>query len=104
MPDMEVLLPLVVSVSGGFLLGFLVGYALKKMLKLAAVIAGVFLLGLIALDYTGIISVNYEALEKLLGGLASTLLGNNELLATLASNLPVSGGFVLGLIVGLKKG
>ena len=53
-------LPLVSTVGGGFLAGALVGYALKKTMKIAAVIVGCLLL---YLEYQRIISVDWETLQ-----------------------------------------
>jgi uncharacterized membrane protein (Fun14 family) len=39
------------AVSGGFFVGVLIGYALKKVIKLVAVIVGLFLAGLAYLQY-----------------------------------------------------
>jgi uncharacterized membrane protein (Fun14 family) len=46
--------------SGAFgcLIGFLVGYAVKKVARIAAVVAGLFLAGITYFQYQGIINVN----------------------------------------------
>jgi uncharacterized membrane protein (Fun14 family) len=41
----------VVTVGGSFFAGFLVGYALKKAVKLVAAVVGLFLAGLAYLQY-----------------------------------------------------
>jgi uncharacterized membrane protein (Fun14 family) len=43
--------PTAAAVSGGFFVGILIGYALKKVIKLVAVIVGLFLAGLAYLQY-----------------------------------------------------
>jgi uncharacterized membrane protein (Fun14 family) len=48
-------LPLVSTVGGGFLAGTLIGYAVKKVLKFVAVIAGLFIAGLAYLQYQHVI-------------------------------------------------
>jgi uncharacterized membrane protein (Fun14 family) len=45
------ILPLVSTVGGGFLAGALAGYALKKVMKIAAVIVGLFIAALAYLEY-----------------------------------------------------
>jgi uncharacterized membrane protein (Fun14 family) len=47
----------VVTVGGSFFAGFLVGYALKKVVKLVAAVVGLFLAGLAYLQYQQIISM-----------------------------------------------
>jgi uncharacterized membrane protein (Fun14 family) len=39
------------TMGGGFFVGILIGYALKKVIKLVAVIVGLFLAGLAYLQY-----------------------------------------------------
>jgi uncharacterized membrane protein (Fun14 family) len=46
--------------SGGFFVGILVGYALKKVIKIAAVILGLFLTALVYLQYYEIAIVNWD--------------------------------------------
>ena len=48
--------------------GFIAGYALKKFMKIVAVIIGLFILALVYLGYKGIISVNYDALGNSVSG------------------------------------
>jgi uncharacterized membrane protein (Fun14 family) len=56
-------LPLVGTVGGGFLAGALAGYALKKVMKIVAVIVGLFIAALAYLEYQRIISVDWEMLQ-----------------------------------------
>jgi uncharacterized membrane protein (Fun14 family) len=53
-------LPLISTVGGGFLAGALAGYALKKVMKIAAIIVGLFIAALGYLEYQRIISVDWE--------------------------------------------
>lgn len=52
------------SVGGGFLFGALAGYALKKLMKLAAIIVGLFVVGLAYLSYKGRVDVKWIAIEN----------------------------------------
>jgi uncharacterized membrane protein (Fun14 family) len=45
----------VATLGGGFFVGIVIGYALKKVIKIVAVIVGLFLVGLAYLQYTQII-------------------------------------------------
>lgn len=56
-------LPLVSRVGGGFLAGALAGYALKKVMKIAAVIVGFFIAALAYLEYHRIVRVDWETLQ-----------------------------------------
>ena len=43
--------PTVATMGGGFFAGILIGYALKKVIKMVAIIVGLFLSGLVYLQY-----------------------------------------------------
>ncbi len=97
----ETLAPIVYQLGLGGTSGFIVGYAIKKMLKLVAVIAGIFFLILMYLGNTGIINVNYD---KLTQGLEGAVFGASQLLVSIIANLPIAGSFLVGAGLGLKKG
>jgi uncharacterized membrane protein (Fun14 family) len=52
---------LVFSAGGGFLFGAVAGYAIKKVMKIAAVVVGLFVAGLAYLSYRGWINVELLA-------------------------------------------
>jgi uncharacterized membrane protein (Fun14 family) len=54
------LAPFAGTVGGGFLIGFVTGYAVKKVIKLAAVIVGLFIAGLAYLEYHRILAVDWH--------------------------------------------
>jgi uncharacterized membrane protein (Fun14 family) len=107
------------SAGGGFLFGTVAGYAIKKVMKLAAVVIGLFVAGLAYLSYRGWVDVKWAAMED---SSRSTLTNASEQVvhalnntatqftshpsAVAASSLPVAAmvGFVPGLMMGLKKG
>ncbi|MFL6402017.1 MAG: FUN14 domain-containing protein [Nitrososphaeraceae archaeon] len=51
------------TIGGGFFVGILVGYALKKVIKIAAVIVGLFLAGLAYLQSQHIANINWNKLQ-----------------------------------------
>jgi len=51
------------SFGGSSLLGFLAGYSLKRIIKIAAIIIGAFILGLAYLSYRGWISIQWHIVE-----------------------------------------
>jgi uncharacterized membrane protein (Fun14 family) len=53
----------VFSAGGGFLFGVLSGYAIKKVMKIAAVVVGLFVAALAYLSYKGLIDVKWVAME-----------------------------------------
>ena len=55
--------PLAGTVGGGFFLGFIAGYAIKKVIKLAAIIVGLFIAALAYLEYQRIVSVDWNRIQ-----------------------------------------
>jgi uncharacterized membrane protein (Fun14 family) len=55
--------PFAGTVGGGFFLGYLAGFAIKKVLKLAAVIVGLFIAALAYLEYQRIVSVDWDRIQ-----------------------------------------
>jgi uncharacterized membrane protein (Fun14 family) len=55
--------PLAGTVGGGFLIGFVTGYAIKKLIKLAAVIVGLFIAALAYLQYQRILNVDWHKVQ-----------------------------------------
>ena len=53
---------LIATVGGGFFLGVLIGYALKKVIKLAAIVVGLFFAGLAYLQYQQVAVINWGKL------------------------------------------
>jgi len=51
------------SAGGGFLFGAVTGYAIKKMMKIAAVVIGLFVAALTDLSYRGWVDVKWVAME-----------------------------------------
>ena len=52
------------SAGGGFLFGAVAGYAIKKVMKIAAVVIGLFVAALAYLSYKGLIDVKWVAMEN----------------------------------------
>jgi uncharacterized membrane protein (Fun14 family) len=58
--NMDILTSVSGTIGGGFFGGLLLGYALKKVVKLIAVVVGLFLVGLAYLQYQQIASFNWN--------------------------------------------
>ena len=55
--------PTAATLGGGFFVGVLIGYALKKVIKLVAIIFGLFLAGLAYLQTQQITNINWNKLQ-----------------------------------------
>jgi uncharacterized membrane protein (Fun14 family) len=106
------------STGGGFLFGAVAGYAIKKVMKIAAVIVGLFVTGLAYLSCRGWIDVKWTAMENatrstLVSVITQAIHTLNDTASQFAthptgsaSGLPLAAGigFLPGLIFGFKKG
>ncbi len=98
------LTPLVTQLGVGGIIGLCIGYAIKKVAKIAAAILGIFSLGLIYLETKGMITVDWLGVETW-GNTALANLGQTEgALGAFLANLPFAGGAVVGFGIGLKMG
>ena len=103
----------------GILLGAVAGYAIKKVMKIAVVIIGLFVAALAYLSYRGWVDVKWGTMED---ASRTTLTSASEQVvhvlnntatqfaahpsAVASSGLPVAAmfGFVPGLLMGIRKG
>jgi uncharacterized membrane protein (Fun14 family) len=110
------------TLGGGFFVGILIGYALKKVIKLLAVIFGLFLAGLAYLQYHQIANINWNKLQQVSEGVLTTVAsltmqipgissGDNSHAAATASSLamtsfgiPLTGSMSAGFTIGFMKG
>jgi uncharacterized membrane protein (Fun14 family) len=97
-------------VGGGFFGGLLFGYAIKKVAKLIAVIAGLFIAGLAYLQYQQIASFDWNRIEVLasgaLGNITAQISDSQEATAFAMTNfgIPLTGSMSAGFAVGFMKG
>jgi uncharacterized membrane protein (Fun14 family) len=114
--------PTAATMGGGFLVGILIGYALKKMIKLLAVIVRLFLAGLAYLQYHQIANINWNKLQTVSEGAITTLSnaiimqisgisgGDTHAAATASSlamtsfGIPLTGSMSAGFTIGFMKG
>jgi uncharacterized membrane protein (Fun14 family) len=72
MSIVESLGPTAATVGGGFFVGILIGYALKKVIKIVPVIVGLFLAALAYLHYHQIANINWNKLQTVSEGAVTT--------------------------------
>jgi uncharacterized membrane protein (Fun14 family) len=97
------------QIGFGGTLGFLLGYGIKKvatvLLKIAALIAGLFMLALAWLASIGVISFNFSAFTSTMeNGMTGTLAALATSIMWIAQIFPIGGSFGLGFYLGAKKG
>jgi uncharacterized membrane protein (Fun14 family) len=89
------------DVGVGAVVGFITGFALKKILKLALAIIGAYLLSLFWLQKKGVISINLDRLYNVAAGWSHQLLTLGEKVVGI---LPGTTAFLAGFYVGFRKG
>ena len=108
------LAPFAGTVAGGFFIGFITGYAIKKVIKVAAIIVGLFFVAMAYLQYQRIINVDWEMVQAFSQNGITWVVNalthvSNSIDATDSGTLSnigiplvssVSAGFVLGLARG----
>src|SRR5215211_401556 len=107
------------TMGGGFFIGILIGYALKKVIKLLAVIVGLFLAGLAYLQYHQVANINWNKLQQVSEDAITILsnvivpmsaFGDSSHTATASSlsmtsfGIPLTGSMSAGFTIGFIKG
>lgn len=101
------------SIGFGGIAGFLIGYAIKKVVKITLILVGLFIASLAYLGYQGIISVNWDKLASSASGVTSGVgnvtgqaAGTADQLTTALVNfgIPFTGTFAAAFVFGFMKG
>jgi uncharacterized membrane protein (Fun14 family) len=116
--------PTAATMGGGFFVDILIGYALKKVIKILAVLVGLFLAGLAYLQYHHIANINWNKLQQVSEGAIATLsnaltqipyisgtsIDGHAAAATASSlamtsfGIPLTGSMSAGFTIGFMKG
>ncbi|XRO74598.1 FUN14 domain-containing protein [Methanocaldococcus sp. 28A] len=92
------------DIGSGFIIGFVVGWAAKKAIKVVVFLIGVYILSLLYLAKIGVISINKEAFSALLGNLENSILVFGNKLIGLIHSFSFGTSFLVGFGLGFKKG
>jgi uncharacterized membrane protein (Fun14 family) len=117
--------PAAATLGGGFFVGVLIGYAIKKVIKIVAVVVGLFLAGLAYLQYHQIANINWNKLQTVSEGTITTLsnaiimqipgfsasssdghaaVTASSLLTLTSFGIPFTGSISAGFTIGFMKG
>ncbi len=66
-------MPLLSTIGFGGIMGFLIGFTIKRIMKILAVIAGIFFAVLLYLESQHIVNVNWDKLQTISNGVLSTI-------------------------------
>jgi uncharacterized membrane protein (Fun14 family) len=126
-PDITSITPLLGTIGFGGIAGFLIGFALKKIMKILAIIAGVFFAAVMYLQSQGILNIHWDKLQTVSEPMMSILTNNitsttggiglqtiqpinssslSILPAAITTNmgLPLTGSAAMGFAIGIMKG
>jgi uncharacterized membrane protein (Fun14 family) len=106
--------PFAGTVGGGFLVGFIAGYAIKKVIKLSAVIIGLFVAALAYLEYQKIVSVDWNRVQVVsqngVAWVTDAIVHISNTIGTIHSGalsnigIPLASSASAGMMLGLAKG
>jgi uncharacterized membrane protein (Fun14 family) len=100
----EIITPVVYELGLGAVGGFVVGFALKKIAKLFIIVLGIFIVALLYLGASDIISINFGALWSAVGGWLGGAGQAASWLVGLIAIIPFLGSFAVGFFLGFKIG
>jgi len=96
--------PAVARFGGSYLGGFFIGWAFRRFIKVAALIAGGALASIAALKSTGWIDLDWVAVETQISqAIASVHQGAEGLKQTVSGFLPSAGAGAAGVFFGFRK-
>lgn len=89
----------------GGVVGYALGFALKKIIKILLIFTGVFIALTTVLASQNIISVNWPLVENYFNEiLQNSNISFENLIQWLGAYIPVTGGLVAGFFIGFRKG
>lgn len=106
------IVPFAGTVGGGFFVGLIIGWAIKQVIRLAAVIIGIFIAALAYLEYQRIVSVDWNKIQIVSqNGItwvtnAITHISNTIDVSPFVSHIgiPLVSSASAGLAIGIAKG
>ncbi len=101
---LEEFLPYLTEGSFFGLMGFAVGYATRKIVKMLLLVIAVGFLGMQLLSSGGLVDVDWGGIIGWLNELVFNLKENQTFTEVLTDRVPSSGAFLLGVVLGFKRG
>jgi uncharacterized membrane protein (Fun14 family) len=103
------------TTGGGFFLAILIGYALKKVVKILAIVVGIFFAGLIYLQYQQIVAINWNKVPQLSQDVVMTFAnattqvpgfnsGHPAVIEMSNFGIPLTGSMSVGFTLGFMRG
>jgi uncharacterized membrane protein (Fun14 family) len=107
--SLESVYPTIFSMGSGGIIGFLAGYAIKRVMKILAIVVGAFFAALIYLQSQALITINWDKLQatsqSAVTTIANSLTDTGQIsIITGVLGVPMTSGLAAGFTVGLMKG
>ena len=103
----DLISPLAVQLGAGGIAGFIIGFAVKKLLKLLAILVGLIFIFLQYLAWKGFIDIHYDNIYATVQAMlqqSGTVVTEFNIPSFITANIPMAGSFVAGLGIGFKMG
>lgn len=97
-------LPYVTEGTFFALIGFALGYATRKFVKLGLILLALFFVALQALVWTGTVAVDWSGLLGKLNALLFNLQADESMQQFWTRRIPSAGGMLAGYLIGFKRG
>jgi len=98
----EVFAPILFQLGIGGIGGFFIGYAIRKVVKVALIL-GMVVFFLMVFVYINVIGVDYGGLIEVISNFIKATNPALGLLTPLLVHLPFVGSLIIGFIIGFKK-
>jgi len=102
--SLEAALPYLTEGSFFALIGFALGYASKKVVKLMLIFLAIFFVGIQALSFGGVLTVDWSKAVDLLNSLILNLQENETVSEVLKDKVPTAGAMFAGYWLGFRRG
>jgi uncharacterized membrane protein (Fun14 family) len=94
--------PIIFQLCIGGIGGFLIGYAIRKFIKIALII-GVIVFSLIFLAYTNVINVDYGGLAEMASSFVNAINPALDVFTPLLAHIPFIVSLMIGLFLGFTR-
>ncbi|QDU68259.1 FUN14 domain-containing protein [Engelhardtia mirabilis] len=101
---LEGFLPFVTEGTFFALIGFALGYASRKVVKIGLVFVAIFFAGIQGLVYAGIADVDWSRAVELINDLVLNIQKDQTFTQILTAKLPTAGGLIAGYLLGFRRG
>jgi uncharacterized membrane protein (Fun14 family) len=113
--NIENFAPVATAIGGGFFVGLLIGFSLKKVVKILAIVVGLFFAGLAYLQYQQIVNINWNKVPQLSQNVVTTLANATTQIPGFNSGrppdisisnfaIPLTGSMSVGFAIGFIRG